>query len=215
MNVDTASDPTGPDRDRSRRLRAGLVAGGAAVGLTLAGLGVAAGQTGDTTTPPPAAQAPAAGQADPGPRPEGRGGPHRGEKGLGMGIHGEFTTRAPAGGYQTMASQVGEVTDVSASAVTVKSEDGYSRTYVVDDNTLVNAGNEGIADVKKGDNVRVLAIVKDGKANAVELQDGTQVGQLKDKWRPRRPAPAPAPGTAPNGSAPSSGAPSASGGSSS
>jgi len=106
-----------------------------------------------------------------------------------MGIHGEYVTKAPAGGYQTIATQVGEVTDVSGSSLAVKSEDGFTRTYSVDDNTLVNAGNQGIGDVKKGDQVHVRAVVKDDKAAAVEVSDVTQVGQLHDRWMPPRPAP--------------------------
>ena len=173
-----------PRTARGRSLRSGLVAAGAAVGLALAGLGVAVAQTdGSTTAPPAHSEAPGPRQGGPG---------HRGfgHRGFGMGgIHGEFTTRAPGGGYQTIASQVGEVSEVSASAVTAKSEDGFSRTYGVDDNTLVNAGNSGIGDVKQGDHVRVMAVVRDGKASAVDLNDGTQVGQLRSRWMPPRPEP--------------------------
>ena len=171
--------PTGGS-SRRRRLRAGLVAGGAAVGLILAGLGIAAAQT----QPPPPGPNPAA----PGPAPP-LGGSGRHGKGMGMGIHGEFVTRAPGGGFQTVASQVGEVTDVSASSIAVRSEDGFSRTYGVDDNTLVNAGNQGIADVKKGDQVRIMAVVRDGKAQAVKINDATQVDQLRGRWMPPRPDP--------------------------
>ena len=61
------------------------------------------------------------------------------DAGLGFGllkgpaIHGEQTVRKPGGGYQTLANQVGEVTSVSKSSIAVKSEDGYARTYTVDD----------------------------------------------------------------------------------
>lgn len=128
---------------------------------------------GSTTTPPAQPEAP-------GPR---QGGPvHRGfgPRGFGTGgIHGEFTTRAPGGGHQTIASR-GEVTEVSASAVTVKSEDGLNRTYGVDDNTLVNAGNSGSATSSRAQ-VRVMAVVRYGKASAVDVNDGTQVGQLRSR----------------------------------
>jgi len=172
------------------RLRATLVAAGAAVGLSLAGLGIAAAQTEPTEpTNPPAEQAP----EREGPR-RAHGG--KGHKGMGMGIHGEFTTRTPDGtGFQTMATQHGEVTEVSATSLTVKSEDGFSRTYVVNDDTMVNAGNEGIGDVKQGDQVHVMAVVRDGKAFAVEVRDATQAKALRDKWAPRRQPPAGAPTT--------------------
>jgi hypothetical protein len=160
------------------------VAAGAAVALLVAGFGVAAAQSDSstTTTAPPAPEA----------KPWGRGfgfGHHGGfGRGFGFGIHGEVTTRAPGGGYQTIATQVGEVTAVSSSSLTVKSEDGFSRTYAVDDNTLVNAGNEGIGDVKKGDQVAVVALVSDGKASAVDVRDITQVGRLRQRWLPPRPS---------------------------
>ena len=192
----TAGQTTTPGAPQGRSFRAGLVAAGAALGLTLAGLGVAAAQT-DGNTPAPAPNAPnPAPQAPPPGRPGGPGHPGKGGHGLGMGIHGEHVTRAPGGGYQTVATQKGEVTDVNDSSIAVKSEDGFTRTYSVDDNTLVNAGNQGIADVKKGDQVNVQAIVKDGKAAAVQVNDVTQVGRIRDRWMPPRPNPGG--GTPPN-----------------
>lgn len=208
---------------RARRFRSGLVAAGAAAGLTLAGLGVAAGQTDSTTSTPadpsttaapapstsaPSAAAPstaapapvpgapgtAAGPGfGPGPGPGmgmggfrgGPGGPHMAMGG--PGIHGEFTIPKRGGGYETLANQMGEVTAVSSSSVTVKSEDGFSRTYGVDDNTMVNAGNNGIADVANGDQVHVTALVVDGKAGAVEIQDVTKDKQLHERWAPGPP----------------------------
>ncbi|HET9441923.1 MAG TPA: hypothetical protein VFO65_01300 [Acidimicrobiales bacterium] len=196
----------GPPGAGGRRWRAGIVAAGAAFGLTLAGLGVAVAQTDGTTTAPPVSGADPAPEAVK-PRPLHRegghkpaGGPRMGPgAGMGMGIHGEFTTRAPGGGYQTLATQHGEVTEVSALALTARSEDGYSRTYVVDDGTLVNAGNEGIADVKVGDRVHVVAVVTDGTARAVSVQDLTQVRALHDKWAPPHRGPGPEPVPAPDG----------------
>ena len=188
---------TGEDRSsrRGRQARSGLVAAGAAFGMTLAGLGIAAAQTDtSTTTTPPTTGAPDAQQA-PALKPGGR---HHG-RGLGIGIHGEFTTRAPGGGYQTIATQVGEVSEVSRSSLTVRSEDGYSRTYAVDDNTLVNAGNDGIADVRQGDQVHVTAVVRDGRASAVSVDDATRVRELRGRWMP------PPPARTPDGSGPSGG----------
>jgi hypothetical protein len=187
-----------------------LVGAGLVGGIVFAGLNVASAQTDPTPAPTtPATPAdPAPGLRGPGRGGHGDpGGRHGG--GLGMGIHGEFTTPAPNGGYQTIATQVGQVTAVSATSVTVKSEDGFSRTYAVDDNTLVNAGNEGIADVKTGDDVRVTALVVDGKASAVELKDATQVQQLNGRWRPAPPAPPAADGSTP--SAPGATTPSSTG----
>jgi hypothetical protein len=166
--------------------RKGLVAAGAALGLTLAGLGVSWAQTDDST--PPTTEVPA---EPPAVKPDGGARRHHGPgaRGVkGMGIHGEHTVRAQGGGYQTIATQQGEVTEVNATSLKVKSEDGYERTYVVDDDTMVNAGNDGIADVKVRDQVHVMAVVADGKANAKNVMDTTQAKALREKWAPARPA---------------------------
>jgi hypothetical protein len=100
-------------------------------------------------------------------------------------IHGELTVPDGNGGYRTMVIQRGTVTDVSSTSVTVKSDDGYTKTYEVDDNTLVNAGNEGIGDVKKDDKVNVQAFVEGGTAHAAHVMDETGVGAIGDHWRPK------------------------------
>ena len=183
---------------RRKGWKSGVVAGGAALGMTLAGLGIAVAQTDEpatTTTAVPSPDVPAPPldkraalaekkRAAAMQEPElGRFGP---KFGMGQGIHGEFTRKARDGSYQTIATQVGDVTAVSSTSVTVKSEDGFTRTYAVDDNTLVNAGNDGIADVKTGDDVAITALVVDGKASAVDLHDVTRVRELRDRWAPDR-----------------------------
>jgi len=101
--------------------------------------------------------------------------------GFGGALHGQFTVPAPNGGFETILVQRGTVQSVSASSITVKSDDGFTHTYGVDDNTLVAAGNNGITDVAKGDTVRVLAV---GKA-AKEIVDATKVQSLRQKyWAP-------------------------------
>ena len=81
--------------------------------------------------------------------------------------------------FQTIFVQRGTVQSVSGSSITVKSEDGYTHTYSVDNNTLVAAGNNGIADVANGDTVRVLAV---GNA-AKEIVDATKVQSLRQEYR--------------------------------
>jgi hypothetical protein len=169
--------PAAPEVGRRRRFGAGaaaaVFAAGLIAGVILAGLNIAGAQT-----PTPTPSTPSV------PNVQMRMFAHHGP-GFGTGgIHGEFTTRAPGGGYQTLASQVGEVTSVSASSITVRSEDGYARTYSIDDNTLVTAGNNGIADVTKGDDVHVTAVVSGGKARAVDIMDVTQTGTLRGRWLP-------------------------------
>jgi hypothetical protein len=106
----------------------------------------------------------------------------RGEFALGGALHGEFVVPKDGGGYQTVATQRGEVTAVSKDSITVKSEDGYSRTYTLTEDTLVNAARDGIDDVKTGNTVRVTAVVTDGKATASSVNDGTVRDAARQKW---------------------------------
>ena len=180
-------------------------AAGAAVAVGL-GLGVTA-VAGAVTTPkddsstststPAPGPAPSAGSSTDPAAPDG-GGPHgfgRGGHGGfgGPGIHGENTVNGPSGGYETLDSQVGQVTAVSNSSITVKSEDGFEKTYVVDTDSVVNAGRDGIADVKTGETVRILAVANGQTANAKQIEDVTSLGNHRKSWEPQRPAP-PAPG---------------------
>jgi hypothetical protein len=162
---------------RGKRLRAWIVASGVAAGATLAGMGVAAAQTSTTPSQSPSTESAAGPMRGPG-----------GHKGFGGGgIHGEFVTAKEGGGYQTIANQVGEVTAVSGSSITVKSEDGYTKAYAVNDNTMVSAGNDGTADVKTGDEVRVTAIRDGDTYRAVQVMDHTQGQRIGEQWRPARP----------------------------
>jgi hypothetical protein len=182
--------------------RIGLL-GAAAVAVGALGIGVAAAQTDDgsttTTTPTtaapgaaPGAPAPGAKAAD-GPRMHlggGRKGGHGGGMGGGMGagIHGQFTVPDGSGGYRTFATQVGEVLKVSPTSIELKSEDGFTKTYAVDDDTMVNAGRDGIADVKVGDKVGLQALVSGDTAKAVHIRDITNAKAIRDKYAPQRPA---------------------------
>jgi hypothetical protein len=99
------------------------------------------------------------------------------------GLHGEFTIKKPDGtGYETVATQTGEVTAVSPSSITVKSEDGFSRTYTVDENTVVGSGRDGIGSVKTGDTVHVAGLVDAGKASAAAVLDSTGLGRIGQHW---------------------------------
>lgn len=171
----TAATPTG----RAVRSRRGWLAAGAATGLVLAGFGVASAQETSSTTAPDSKSATAGAKPFPG-RMMVKGHHGFGRFG-GMGIHGEFTVPNRDGGYQTVAHQVGEVTSVNDSSIEVKSEDGFTRRYDVDDDTLVNAGRDGIADVKTGDRVRLSALVEDGDAVATQVADITNLERIREK----------------------------------
>jgi hypothetical protein len=173
-----------------KRVWAGVVAAGLTVGLAVVGFGVARAQTAEpessTTTTAPAAP----GDKDAVMKRRlygfGPGGFGFGKFGGGA-IHGEVTSPKSDGGYQTMAFQTGEVTSVSKSSIALKSDDGFTRTYKLDEDTLVNAGRDGIDSVKNGDEVRVLAVVEERDARAVHVLDTTRVERARERWRPGRP----------------------------
>ncbi|WP_433169469.1 hypothetical protein [Kribbella sp. CA-247076] len=154
----------------------------AVVATTVAG-GVAwASSTADPAPTPSPSASPSTPSTTPD-KPGERGGPgHRGMLGLGGALHGEFVVKKDDGTYQTVATQRGEVTAVSTESLTVKSEDGYSRTYTLTEDTLVNAARDGIDDVKTGNTVMVTAVVADGKATATSVNDGTVREAAREKW---------------------------------
>ncbi|MGW6199456.1 hypothetical protein ACWF0M_25120 [Kribbella sp. NPDC055110] len=156
----------------------------AAVVVTTTAGGVAWATSNADPTPSASPSSPATpGQQKPGePGGPGKGGFGRGEFGLGGALHGEFVVPKDGGGYQTVATQRGEVTAVSKDSITVKSADGYSRTYTLTEDTLVNAARDGIADVKTGNTVTVTAVVTDGKATASSVNDGTVRDAAGQKW---------------------------------
>lgn len=101
---------------------------------------------------------------------------------LGMmgGIHGEFVARDGQGGFRTYLTQRGEVTAVDSSSLTVKSDDGYTRTYAVTDETTVNAGRDGLDDVAVGADVHVMGVRRSGTDTALRIGDLTRLRDLRD-----------------------------------
>ena len=200
-----------PDAARRRRTSRALVAGAVVAVFFLAGLGVAFATTrpshstrllsspaavtpAQATTPNTTAPGQVAPDPNGGPRKHfGHGGPFGpfggkmfglfGGFGRGGALHGEFTVKKPDGsGYQTVASQTGQVTAVSPTSITVKSEDGFSKTYSVDENTVVNAGRDGIGSVKNGDTVNVAGVIDGGNAKAAAVMDSTTLGNIAGHW---------------------------------
>jgi hypothetical protein len=167
------------------------VAGAAAAAGTI---GLAAAQSTSTTTSPASTSPPASTAPGGGGPPGGPGGPggfgRFGGPGIGGEVlHGEFVVPKSGGGYQTLATQTGKVTDVSSTAITVQSDDGVSKTYVVTDTTVVNSQRDGIGSVDKHDNVRVTATVSGSTATAVDVTDTTKVPASRGQWAPGKPQP--------------------------
>ncbi len=182
-----------------RRSRVGTGVAVAAVGLGVLGLmGTAYAASGSPSpTPTTSSGAPMPG-AD---RPHGMPG-HDGSRGAGggldggfgmrgagMGIHGSFVAPKAGGGYQTVHTQRGTVTAVSATSITVTSEDGYAKTYAVTATTVVHAQRDGIASIAKGDEVMLIGIESGDTVTAVQIMDRTGVKAGLAPLAPPRPTP--------------------------
>ena len=156
-----------------------LILAGVAVTALLAGAGVAMAATSGSPASGTAAASPAGGTVampSPSARPAH---PHQGRPGgfgLGFGgpfaaVHGQFVVPRSGGGYQTIDTQRGSVTAVSATSITVKSADGFSKTYQVVSSTNVDAQRNGISTVKTGHQVMVTATDGGSTATATSILD--------------------------------------------
>ncbi|WP_370969365.1 hypothetical protein [Amycolatopsis sp. cg9] len=84
-------------------------------------------------------------------------------------LHGDFVVANPNGGYTTERLQTGDVTELSATSVTLTSKDGYKQTYTIDSST------QKTGDVKQGaTNVTVVAKVEGQTATATTLGQGLE-----------------------------------------
>jgi hypothetical protein len=197
--------PIGPLSLRARSRRPYILVA-VAVAALLGGAGAALVVT-DSGTPVPAHNAAAAGPAPtpsaapPSPLSGGAGQSPAvpGISGAAPGVlHGQFVTRKPGGGYQIVDVQVGQVTAVSSRLITLRSEDGFTRSYVIAPATIVDAGRDGIGSVRIGDQAAVDATVSAstagpggsssgaGNPTASRIDDLTvlrQHGSALSQWR--------------------------------
>jgi hypothetical protein len=74
-------------------------------------------------------------------------------------VHGEVVARGRGGTLVTVDAQRGAVVQVSATAIDVRSTDGFRQRYVVNADTKLRKDKKpaNISDVKTGDVVRVVA----------------------------------------------------------
>jgi hypothetical protein len=103
-------------------------------------------------------------------------------------IHGQYTIKGP-NGYETIDERSGTVSAVSDTSgavwsLTVKSADGTSGTFTVNSSSSVNGGESGIASVKVGDSVNVVATVSGSKSTATEITDTTTLQANGKSWMP-------------------------------
>jgi hypothetical protein len=90
-------------------------------------------------------------------------------------LHGTLVRPKPGGGTVTVEIQNGRVTAVSRSSITLKSDDGFTRTYVVTSSTIVAARRDGIGSVKVGDQAWVAATASGGTVTAIRVGDLSQL----------------------------------------
>jgi hypothetical protein len=88
-------------------------------------------------------------------------------------VHGQFVVAKSGGGYQTVDVQDGRVTAVSTTSITLKSSDGFTKTYAVTSSTTVDAQRDGIGSVKVGNQASVEATVSGSAVTATNIADLT------------------------------------------
>ncbi|ANN14573.1 hypothetical protein SD37_02135 [Amycolatopsis orientalis] len=95
-------------------------------------------------------------------------------------LHGDFVVSDGNGGYRTERLQTGEITEISATSVSLTSKDGYKQVYTID------ASTRKAGDPKTGETVTVTATVSGTTATATSIgkpgqnqrgQNGGQPGQ--------------------------------------
>jgi hypothetical protein len=203
--------PSGARRIATRR--AGVLAATAVLALGAGGTawaagagtgGTGAGKTAGDGTDTTRSGAPARDEASAG-RPDGRlpmpphGGIRGFKHGLGHGpvLHGEFVVTKEGGGTRTVATQHGKVTEVGDDKLTVRSDDGFTRTYATDDDTRVNSGRQGLASIRKDATVMVAATIAGNTATAQHVTDLPSRGGAAGAGSIHPPAPGPGGGPEP------------------
>ena len=191
--VDTiASGPDGPRRaSHSRRSLLAIAAALALVVAVASSAALAGDSSSSTEQPSLSAAGSASAGADDGRddmRVDGfRGRGHAFGHGFGHGprrpggeaLHGTFVVPDADGGYRTVVTQRGEVTAVSDTSLTVRSEDGFVATYRLIDATSVLGGAGGVADIAEGDQVGVWADRKASVSTARHVVDLDRLGALR------------------------------------
>lgn len=163
------------------RFRKALLAG--VIALTLTGTGAAIAWSA-TDTPSPSAS--------------GQGKPDKAERP--QHLHSESVVKKADGTFETVLTQQGTVEAVSDTSVTVKSEDGFTQTYAVTAETKIikfpapaadgspATGDDGkrlkraevtIAEIAKGEAIRVHGVKNANDAAARQIVEGAPTGSGK------------------------------------
>jgi len=164
-----------------------LLLAGTTIVAVAAGAGIALAATSGSSTPlsapgslSAAMSTPSSGQKAPAPACRRVTTPRRAgflcrRSGLRGALHGTLVLPKAGGGTVTVEIQNGKVASVSQSSITLKSTDGYTKTYVVSASTMVDAQRNGIGSVKVGDQVWVTAKASGGAVTAIRVVDLTQI----------------------------------------
>lgn len=169
------------------RIRKALIA--SAVALALTGTGAAIAWSADSPSPSPSQSqsAPSApgqeNRQDKQAKPDKQSKPGKAQRPQLQ--HSESVLKNADGTFKTVVEQRGTVEAVSSSAVTVKSEDGFSRTYAVTAETKVTkapaTGDDGkrqrpsagtIADITAGEMVRISGMKNADQTTAERIAEG-------------------------------------------
>jgi hypothetical protein len=89
-----------------------------------------------------------------------------------MGGPGFMIMGGPFGDLAHGEFQTGEVKGKTDDSLTVESEDGYRKTYKIDDDTRVNGGQADLDSVAVGDTVTVMATTEDGETTLDSIIEG-------------------------------------------
>lgn len=93
-----------------------------------------------------------------------------GPMGGGHHLHGESVVKDEDGDYTTQLTQTGEVTALTPDSLTARSEDGYTKTYTLTDDTLIES-------VDLGDEVMIVATLDGTTATAESVFDTAEMGK--------------------------------------
>jgi hypothetical protein len=153
-------------RGREAAKAAAWIAAGALGATALTGIAFAATDSPTATPTPQATQSPNATtppNGDDAPDMGMRGGPggHHGfgpggpGRGLGAVLHGDVTVEGEDGNAKLVRMQKGTVESIGDGTLTVKSSDGYTSTWTVNDDTTIRRDRDeaALADLKVGDTV--------------------------------------------------------------
>ncbi len=170
------------------RIRKAFIAG--AVALALSGTGAAIAWSADSPFPSPSQSAPGQekkqdkpGKPDRSAKSDTPGKPDKAQRPQLQ--HSESVVKNADGTFQTIVEQRGTVDAVSETSITVKSGDGFSRTYAInadtritkapgtgDDGKLVRPGDGSIADITTGEAVRISGVKSGDQATAERIAEG-------------------------------------------